>query len=158
MYLFFSGSSVLHGLFYSSTVWASRCGGFSCCTARPLGYMDFSSCGFQALEHRLNNCGTPCQLFHGMWDLLGSGIEPVSPALAVGFFTTESPGKPKELAFSFTDLIYFIYLCSDLHSFFPSPFLLRFNSSFYSYFRCKFQFSSVAQSCQTLCDSMNRSR
>ena len=29
-----------------------------------------------------------------MWDLLGSGIEPVSPALAGGFFTTESPGKP----------------------------------------------------------------
>ena len=29
-----------------------------------------------------------------MWDLPGSGIEPVSPALAGGFFTTEPPGKP----------------------------------------------------------------
>ena len=29
-----------------------------------------------------------------MWDLPGSGIKPVSPALAGGFFTTESPGKP----------------------------------------------------------------
>jgi len=28
-----------------------------------------------------------------MWGLPGSGIEPVSPALAGGFFTTESPGK-----------------------------------------------------------------
>ena len=30
----------------------------------------------------------------GMWDLPGSGIEPVSPALAGRFFTTEPPGKP----------------------------------------------------------------
>ena len=29
-----------------------------------------------------------------MWDLLGSGVKPVSPALAGGFFTTEPAGKP----------------------------------------------------------------
>ena len=29
-----------------------------------------------------------------MWDLPGPGIEPVSPALAGGFLTTEPPGKP----------------------------------------------------------------
>ena len=29
-----------------------------------------------------------------MWDLPGSGIEPGSPALAGGFFTTKIPGKP----------------------------------------------------------------
>ena len=29
-----------------------------------------------------------------MWNLLGPGIEPVSPELAGGFFTTEPPGKP----------------------------------------------------------------
>ena len=28
-----------------------------------------------------------------MWDLPGPGIEPVSPALAGGFFTIEPPGK-----------------------------------------------------------------
>ena len=28
-----------------------------------------------------------------MWNLLGPGIEPVFPALAGGFHTTESPGK-----------------------------------------------------------------
>ena len=28
-----------------------------------------------------------------MWDLPGPGIEPVSSALAGGFFTTEPPGK-----------------------------------------------------------------
>ena len=29
-----------------------------------------------------------------MWDLPGPGPEPVSPALAGGFLTTEPPGKP----------------------------------------------------------------
>ena len=29
-----------------------------------------------------------------LWDLLISGIKPMSPALAGGFFTTEPPGKP----------------------------------------------------------------
>ena len=29
-----------------------------------------------------------------MWDLPGPGMEPVSPALAGRFFTTEPPGKP----------------------------------------------------------------
>ena len=28
-----------------------------------------------------------------MWDLPGSGIEPKSPGLAGGFFTTETPGE-----------------------------------------------------------------
>ena len=32
-------------------------------------------------------------LLHGMWDLLESGIRPMSPALAGGFFITEPPGK-----------------------------------------------------------------
>ena len=39
-----------------------------------------------------------------MWDLPGPGFEPVSPALAGRFFTTEPPGKPLFL------LIYF-WLC-----------------------------------------------
>ena len=30
-----------------------------------------------------------------MWDLPGSGVEPVSPALAGGLLTTEPPGKPR---------------------------------------------------------------
>ena len=34
-----------------------------------------------------------------MWDLPRPGIEPVSPALADGFFTTEPPGKPKRELF-----------------------------------------------------------
>ena len=31
-----------------------------------------------------------------MWELPGSGIELMSPALAGGFFTTEPPAKPPE--------------------------------------------------------------
>ena len=44
-------------------------------------------------QHRLNSCGARAQLLLGRWDLPGPGIEPVSPALAGGFFTTEPPGK-----------------------------------------------------------------
>ena len=32
-----------------------------------------------------------------MWDLLGSGTEPMFPALAGGFFTTEPLGEPGRL-------------------------------------------------------------
>ena len=45
-----------------------------------------SSCSPQALEQ--------ANLLHSMWDLPGPGVEPVSPALAGRFFTTELPGKP----------------------------------------------------------------
>ena len=37
-----------------------------------------------------------------MWDVLRPGIEPVSPALAGGFFTTEPPGKPQDYLFMWT--------------------------------------------------------
>ena len=53
-----------------------------------------NSCGSPALVHRLNGCGAPAYVLRGMWDLPRSGIEPVFPALAGGFFTTEPPGKP----------------------------------------------------------------
>ena len=53
-----------------------------------------SSCGSWALEHRLNRFGAQAWLPRGMWDLPGSGIEPISPTLAGRFFTTEPPGKP----------------------------------------------------------------
>ena len=54
-----------------------------------------SSRGSWAPEHRLNSCDTWVYVLHGMWDLPGSGTEPMSPALAGGFFTTEPPGKSK---------------------------------------------------------------
>ena len=51
------------------------------------------SCGSQALEHRLNSCGAWARLLYGLWDLPGSGIEPVSAALLGRVFPTEPPGK-----------------------------------------------------------------
>ena len=54
------------------------------------------SCGFQALEHRFSICGTRAELLCGMWHLSGSGIKPMSPALAGGFYTTEPSGKPDD--------------------------------------------------------------
>ena len=61
-------------------VWASHCGGFS-------------SCGACAVERGLSGCGLPAQLLFGMWDLPGPGIEPVSPALAGGFFLSTVPPR-----------------------------------------------------------------
>ena len=46
----------------------------------------FSSCGMLALERRLSSCGAQAQLLRSMWDLPGPGLEPMSPALAGGFF------------------------------------------------------------------------
>ena len=54
----------------------------------------FSSCGSQALGHRLNSCGQQVELLRGMCDLPGSGMELESPALVGKFFTPEPPGKP----------------------------------------------------------------
>ena len=87
------------GLLSSCDVQDSHCSGFSCCRAWAVGRPGFSSCGSWALEHRLNSCGTWAQLPRSMWDLLGSGKEPLSPALASGFFTTEPPGKSYSLFF-----------------------------------------------------------
>ena len=83
------GSSLLavHGFL---TVVASLVGehGLSSCA------MWLSSCGSRALGHRLNSCGTQAKFLYGTWDLPRSRIEPVFPALAGGFFTTELPGEP----------------------------------------------------------------
>ena len=46
-----------------------------------------NSCGSWGLEHRLNSCGALAELLNGKWDLSELGIEYMSSALAVGFFT-----------------------------------------------------------------------
>ena len=43
---------------------------------------------------RLSSCGSRAQLLRGMWNLPRPGLEPLSPALAGRFSTTEPPGKP----------------------------------------------------------------
>ena len=85
---------------------ASHCGDFSRCGARVLGVRasvvvahGLSSCGSRGLELRLSSCGAQALFLHGMWDLPGPGLEPVSPALAGGFLTTAPPAKPLHLFF-----------------------------------------------------------
>ena len=65
-----------------------------CHKTRALGHAGLRSCGSRALVHRPSTFGTLAQLLCTMLDLPGSGIEPVSPAMAGGFFTTEPPGRP----------------------------------------------------------------
>ena len=57
----------------------------------PFGLNSWS---FQAVEHRLNSCGTAAQLFWGMRIHPRPGIKLVSDVLAGGFPTTEPPQKP----------------------------------------------------------------
>ena len=57
--------------------------------ARGLG-----SCGYRALGHRFSSCDAWAWMLCGMWGLPRSEIEPMSPTLAGGFFTTGQPGKP----------------------------------------------------------------
>ena len=93
IYLFLTGPG-LHccsGFFSSRGMRAPHRSGLSCCGARTPGHAGFSSCC-----RVLGSCGSwahlSCSAACG--NLPGPGIEPVSPALADGFFTTEPPGKP----------------------------------------------------------------
>ena len=87
-------------------VWAFlqlwQAGATSSFFVRPF-YCGGSPCGTQAVGAQASvavGSQVP-QLWHmglvlcGMWDLPRPGMEPMSPALAGGFFTTESPGKPE---------------------------------------------------------------
>ena len=96
-----NGLSLLNGLFSSWGEWGllQLVGGPLTAAASLLAGLSlwcpgFGSCGTQALGHRLNICGTRAQLSCGMWDLLESGIEPVSLVLAGRLFTMEPQGKP----------------------------------------------------------------
>ena len=99
----YAGSSLLSGLFSSCSELVSHCGVLSSGStgSRARG---FTSCGMWgqqlplcALECGLSSSGARVGLgARGTWDLPGSGIKPVSLALAGVFFTTEPPGSPGE--------------------------------------------------------------
>ena len=80
----------------------------SCYRAQALGRMSFShgvwasNCGSWALGHGFRACGVRALLLCGKWDLSGSGIKPVSPALAGGLFSSAPPGRPSDPAFRAT--------------------------------------------------------
>ena len=67
------------GLLSNCSTWASHCSGFSCCRAQALDAQVLLWCiGLVA---------------HGMWNLPGPGVKPVSHALAGRFLSTVPPGK-----------------------------------------------------------------
>ena len=92
------GSLLLHGLLSSCSGQASHCSGFPCCGAQALGHIGsvvaaprLWSTGLVVVWCMdLATLGPLC----GMWDLPRSGVEPMSPALAGGFFTPEALGEP----------------------------------------------------------------
>ena len=99
-----AGSSLLHRIFSHGGEGASHRGGSSRGGAQAPGGAGFRSggtwlsrCSSRALGHRLRSCGTRAQLLHGLWDLPGLGTEPMSPALAGRFLTSEPTGKPSLL-------------------------------------------------------------
>ena len=49
--------------------------------------------GFSLQWLLFSSSGAQTELLHGMWNLPGAGMEPVSPALAGGFLTTGPPGE-----------------------------------------------------------------
>ena len=75
-----------------------------------------------SLERRLSSCGTWAWLLHSMWNLPGSGIELLSPALAGGFLATDTPGNPYIF---FLKLFFFFGVISPLRRLFryfpPKP-------------------------------------
>jgi len=75
------------GLFSSCGAQVSPCGGFLCYGAQAPGVglsvvaaCRLSSCRSQALERRFSSCARASLLLN-MWNLLGLGIKPMSPAL-----------------------------------------------------------------------------
>ena len=77
-----AGFSLGTGAAFCLRVRAFHCSGFSCCGARALGIRFSNQRTGSAVVER------------GLWDLPRPGVEPMSPALAGGFFTTEPPGTP----------------------------------------------------------------
>ena len=65
------------GLLSRGGAHTSHWGVFSHYGAQTLGRAGLSSCSSQALEHRLNSCGTWAWVLQGMWDLPRPGTESV---------------------------------------------------------------------------------
>ena len=82
-----AGSSLPGGLFTSSPVRGLLIAVVSC-RAQALGLTGFSSSGAQARWLRHTGAVAPRHVGPG------SGIKPMSPALADGFFSTQPPGQP----------------------------------------------------------------
>ena len=81
-------SSCIGGELLSSCDAGAYRSGFSCCRAPALGMS-----ALEAVAPRLYGFDAQALWLQGMWDLPGSRIKSVSPALAGRIFTTEPPQK-----------------------------------------------------------------
>ena len=79
---------------------ASRCYGFSHCRAQAVsvGTSVVTECGLSSYDEW-------DLLLQGMWDLPGSGIEPVSSALAGKFLSIAPPGKSQAVNLRFGGVV-----------------------------------------------------
>ena len=57
----------------------------------------------------LSSCGTWASLSHGMWNLPGPGIKPVSPAFAGRFLSTAPTGKSSPFFLHLFFLLFFFF-------------------------------------------------
>ena len=92
---------------YSSCgAWAFHCSDFSCCAAQALESADFSSRdshkGSVVVAHGLH-----CSMAGG---IQGSGNEPMCPASAGRFYTTEPSGKSRVILFC-SEILMKCHLC-----------------------------------------------
>ena len=105
IYLLLLATLSLQSYMGFSLVVASRA--YSSLGARTLGHRDVSSCSSWVPEHRFSSCSAWALFLCSTWNLPGPGIEPLSPALAGGFFTTEAPGEPLSLTFKFQYSVFY---------------------------------------------------
>ena len=81
-----------------------------------------TSCGSWALEYRLSSCAACAYLPWSTWDLLGPGIEPVSPALQGEFLTTGAPSsEAQKLTLECIISSPHLFLQQVYHNFIPYP-------------------------------------
>ena len=74
------------------------------CRSPYLQHGGLGRCSRRTPEQRLGTGSTRAQLLLGLWDLPGPGVEPVSPALAGGFFTPWATREAQQGCFFFSFL------------------------------------------------------
>ena len=79
------------------------------------GHVRFSCCGSWTPARRSNSCGARASWLCGLSEFPGSGIGPVTPALAGEFFNTEPAGKLQMMltdSFLFLGMMFCVASCS----------------------------------------------
>ena len=94
--LFVYGSAASSMCYAGSLSYCSKWGATLCCgawTSHCCGAQDLVVRASVLATLRLSSCGSWALLLHSTWDLPGTGLEPVFPALAGRFLSTVPPQK-----------------------------------------------------------------